>query len=276
MRPPAILVPLDGSESALAALPVAKVLSNLHQSSLCLAHVAEKEPADPELVNRLDRWAQGLDRVTIEVRAGEPAAQILRLANEIEPRMIVLCNRTTVMPRRMLGSTAAAVLGEASHPLVLVPPERGSAPWHLQHILVPHDGTPSTSVALKPAAELAELAGAELLVAHVTGVRAASAERGSLAASPYVDQPQHEWPAWTGEFFRRFACMCPLGRLHVRVLLACGNPAAELLRLAERHSTDLMVLAWRGVLKAPRAAVLREIVDQALCPLLVVRAEDRH
>jgi nucleotide-binding universal stress UspA family protein len=223
-------------------------------------------------VNRLKRWAQELERVTIEVRTGEPAAQILRLAEEIGPRVIVLCSRTAAMPRRMLGSTAAAVLCKASHPLVLVPPERGSAPWHLQHILVPHDGTPSTSAGLKPAAELAELAGAELLVAHVTGVRAAPGEPGSLTASPYVDQPQHEWPAWTDEFLRRLACMCPLGHLHVRMLLAHGNPAAELLRLAEQQSTDLMVLAWRGVLEAPRAAVLREIVDRARCPLLVVRA----
>jgi nucleotide-binding universal stress UspA family protein len=271
MRPPAILVPLDGSEGALAALPVARVLSKIHRSSLCLAHVAEKGPADPGLMSRLNRCAQELDKATIEVRTGEPAAQILRLAEEVEPRMIVLCKRTTARPRRMLGSTAAAVLRRAAHPLVLVPAERGSAPWHLQHILVPHDGTPSTSVGLRPAAELAELAGAELIVAHVTGVGAPPGEPGSLAASPYVDQPQHEWPAWTGEFFRRFACMCPLGHLHVRVLLACGNPAAALLRLAEQQSTDLVVLAWRRVLKAPQAAVLRAIVDQAHCPLLVVR-----
>ncbi len=272
MKPPAILVPLDGSEGALAALPVARVLSKIHQSSLYLAHVADKEPADPELVSRLKRWARELDSARIEVRAGEPAAQILRLAEEIESRMIVLCKLTAAMQPTGLGSTAAAVLCKASCPLVVVPPERGSAPWHLQHILVPHDGTPSTSVGLKPAAELAELAGADLLVAHVTGLGPAPREPGSLTASPYVDQPQHEWPAWTSEFVRRFACMCPLGHLHVRVLLAHGNPASELLRVAEEQSTDLLILAWRGVLEAPRAAILREIVARAHCPLMLVRA----
>jgi nucleotide-binding universal stress UspA family protein len=272
MTPQAILVPLDGSEDALAALPVAKVLAKIHQSSLCLAHVAEKEPADPELVSRLKHWARELDNAAIEVRAGEPAAQILRLAEQIGSRMIVLCKLTAAAPPRGLGSTAAAVLCKASCPLVVVPPERGSAPWHLQHVLLPHDGTPSTSVGLKPAAELAELAGAELLVAHVTGLGTGAGEPGSLTASPYVDQPQHEWPAWTSEFVRRFACMCPLGHVHARVLLAHGNPAAELLRLAEEQSTDLMVLAWRGVLQEPRAAILREIVAQAHCPLMLVRA----
>ena len=251
MSAPVILVPLDGSEAAMAALPVAKVLSRIEQSTLRLVHVAEKEPPEVELVNRLTLWAQDLGGATVEVRTGEPAAQILRLAEEIEPRMIVLCKNSTGMPRSVLGSTAAALLRDASCPLFVVPPERGSAPWHLHHILVPHDGTPSTSIGVRPAAELAELAGAELLVAHVTGLGPAPRERGSLTASPYVDQPQHEWPAWASEFFRRFACVCPLGHLHVRVLLAYGSPAAELLRLAEEQSADLMVLAWRGVLQAP-------------------------
>ena len=41
---------------------------------------------------------------------------------------------------------------------------------------------------------------AELLVVHVTDVRAAPAEPGSLTTPRYVDQPQHEWPAWASEF----------------------------------------------------------------------------
>jgi nucleotide-binding universal stress UspA family protein len=272
MSAPAILVPLDGSEAAMAALPVAKVLARIEQSVLCIVHVADREPLDAELVSQLTLWAQDLGGATIEVRTGEPAVQILRLAEEIEPRMIVLCKNSTGVPRSVPGSTAAALLRNASCPLVVVPRERGSAPWHLHHILVPHDGTPSTSVGVRPAAKLAELAGAELLIAHVTGLGPAPRERGSLTASPYVDQPQHEWPAWTSEFIRRFACMCPLGHLHARVLLAHGNPATELLRLAEEQSTDLMVLAWRGVLQAPRAAVLREIVAGARCPLMLARA----
>ena len=43
----------------------------------------------------------------------------------------------------MLGRTAMKVLQNAPCPVVLVPPERGATPWHLHHILVPHDGTPA-------------------------------------------------------------------------------------------------------------------------------------
>ena len=116
MRPPAILVPLDGSESSLAALPVARVLSKVHRSSLCLAHVSQKDPANPDVVRRLERCAQELEDATLEVRAGEPAAQILRLAGEIKSQMIVLCKLPAAVSPRGLGGTAAAVLCETHEP----------------------------------------------------------------------------------------------------------------------------------------------------------------
>jgi trehalose/maltose hydrolase-like predicted phosphorylase len=47
--------------------------------------------------------------------------------------------------------------------IALVPPERGTMSWHLHHVSIPHDGTPSTSTALRPAAEIAERGHAELL-----------------------------------------------------------------------------------------------------------------
>jgi nucleotide-binding universal stress UspA family protein len=163
------------------------------------------------------------------------------------------------------------VLHDAPCPVVLVPPERGATPWHLHHVLVPHDGTPSTSAALQPAAELAERGRAELLVVHVTDIKTAPAEAGSLTTPRYVDQPQHEWPAWTTEFLNRLACICPLGHLHARIFLAHGDIAAEILRLSEKQATDLIVLAWRGILEAPRAATMKGILREAHCPIMVVR-----
>jgi len=144
----------------------------------------------------------------------------------------------------------------------------------LRSVLVPHDGTPSTSAALRPAAQIAQHAGAELLVVHVTGVGTPVAEPGSLTAPRYVDQPQHGWPAWSNEFVSRLASMCPLGHLHVRMLLAQGNPAAEINRLATEQLTDLMVVAWRGVWQDPRAPILKDLLGEACCPIMVLRTTD--
>ena len=267
-----ILVPLDGSEQALAALPVAKVLGEIERAALRIVHVGKRGPPDAALLKRLRLAVPLLDDSTVDVRTGEPAAEILLAAGEMKPRLIVMCTHTAAKPRKMLGSTATDVLRNAPCPVVLVPPGRGSIAWHLHHVLVPHDGTPTTSAALRPAAELAERASAELLVAHVTDISAAPAEPGSFTTQRYVDQPQHEWPAWTSEFVKRLACICPLGHLHVRVVLAHGNPAAEIVRLAKKQSTDLMVLAWRGEWEVPRAATLKDILREAPCPIMVVRA----
>ena len=271
MSEPVILVPLDGSKQALAALPVARVLGEIERAALYILHVGEHEPAGEELRGQLGREAPMLDSFTIDARVGTPAVEILQVAGETKLRLIVMCKHSGAERGKMLGRTAMKVLHGAPCPVVLVPPERGATPWHLHHVLVPHDGTPTTSAALQPAAELAQHGHAELLVAHVTDIGAAPAEPGSLTTPRYVDQPQHEWPAWTSEFVKRLACVCPLGQLHVRILLAHGNPAAEILRLSERQSTDLIVLAWRGRWEAPRAATLKDILREAHCPIMMVR-----
>jgi len=272
MSKPIILVPLDGSKQALAGLPVAKVLGEIEQAALHILHVGEHKLTADELRSRLGRDTSVLNDFTIDARVGVPAVEILRGVGEIKPRAIVMCKHSGAEGEKMLGRTAMKVLHDARCPVVLVPPERGEAPWHLQHVLVPHDGTPSTSAALQPAAELAERVLAELLVVHVTDIKTAPAETGSLTTPRYVDQPQHEWPAWTTEFLNRLACICPLGHLQTRIFLAHGDIAAEVLRLSERQSTDLIVLAWRGIWEAPRAAALKNILREAHCPIMVVRA----
>lgn len=271
MSEPLILVPLNGSKQALAALPVAKVLGEIERAAVQILHVGEHELPREELRSQFGREAAVLDDFTIDVRVGTPAVEILQAAGEIKPRVIVMCKHSGAERGKMLGRTAMKVLHDALCPVVLVPPERGATPWHLHHILVPHDGTPSTSAALQPAAELAKRGRAELLVLHVADTRAAPAELGSLTTPRYVDQPQHEWPAWSSEFVKRLASACPLGDLHVRLLLAHGNTAAAILRLSEKQSTDLIVLAWRGIWEAPRAATLKDILREALCPVMVVR-----
>jgi len=266
-----ILVPLDGSQQALAALPVAKVLGEIEGAALHILQVGEHELAGEKLRSRLGREAPALNGFTIDARVGTPAVEILQVAKEVKPRVIVMCKHSGGERGKILGRTAMKVLHDAECPVVLVPSERGARPWHLHHVLVPHDGTPSTSAALQPAAELAERGRAELLVVHVTDIRVAPAEAGSLTTPRYVDQPQHEWPAWTSEFVYRLACICPLGHLHVRMLLAHGDTAAEILHLSERQSTDLIVLAWRGIWEAPRAGTLKHILREAQCPVLVAR-----
>ena len=59
--------------------------------------------------------------------------------------------------------------------------------------------------------------------------------------------------------------------LHARLLLAQGNPGAEILRVIAEQSTDLLVLGWQGRWAAKHAATLKAVVREAPCPTMVVR-----
>jgi len=167
------------------------------------------------------------------------------------------------------------VLEGATCPVVLVRPERGVVPWALHRLLLPHDGTPTTSVAIRPAVELARKTCAGLDVLHVVGPFADHhTERGSLTPPRYVDQPQHEWPAWLGEFVERLDSICPLGSLDVRMWLARGVPGDEVLRVASERGDDLIVLAWRGAWEGEHAATVKTVLQNAPCPVMLFRAQE--
>jgi nucleotide-binding universal stress UspA family protein len=175
-----------------------------------------------------------------------------------------------------LGSVARAVLCAAPCPVVLVPPARAGSSWHLRHLLLPHDGTPATAGAFRPALQLAERADANLLVLHVTAARSGPpAQPGSFTVPRYVDQAHHEWPAWSREFLQRAGCGCqsdPLNR--VRLALAVGEPPLEVLRVARDRHVDLIVIGWQGELEEQHAVTAKEIIRGTPCPLLFVRVDE--
>jgi len=268
-----ILLPLDGSQPALNALPVAKVFSALEDAPLRILHVSERAPPLPELARQLGVEPAELRGASIDSRAGEPAAVILDAAQKLRARVIVLCTHTAAArPADVLGRTALAVLRGGVCPVVLVNPELPLSGWTLRRVLLPHEGSPATSDAVRPGAELARLAGAELIVLQVAAPGAAlPQERGSLVPPFYLDQPQHEWPAWGAELIQRLGCVCPLSGITVRLLLGHGNPATEILRVAREQSADLIVLAWKGRWAPERAETIKAVVREAPCPAMVVR-----
>jgi nucleotide-binding universal stress UspA family protein len=273
MTEPVILLPLDGSQCALNALPVAKAFSALGKAPLHILHVAERAPPLVELAAQLGVSRAELRGATIDARLGEPATAILRAAEESHAHLIVLCTHTkAARPADVLGRTALAVLREAACPVVLVNPDLALGGWALRTVLLPHEGTPTTSDALRPGAELARLAGAELIVLQVAAAGATVPdERGTLGPPRYLDQPQHEWPAWGGEFLQRLACICPLADLQVRLMLARGTPATEILRVASAEAADLIVLVWKGHWEPEHAETLKGVVRDAPCPTMVAR-----
>jgi nucleotide-binding universal stress UspA family protein len=164
------------------------------------------------------------------------------------------------------GDLGAALCTSAQGDMVLFVASEARLPDRLANILVPHDGSPGTALALEAADQLAAGGRAEVVVLHVPGAEV-PAEPGSLPAPRMVDHVAYDLPDWREEFGRRFFQRSPglLRRLEVRV----GPVPESILAAARALPADLIVLGWRGVADQGRAVTLRTVCDSAPCPVLL-------
>jgi nucleotide-binding universal stress UspA family protein len=272
---PTVFVPLDGSQSATRALPVARALAQLEGGSLHIVHATEHARPAREVIGRLGTSPEALFGTVLDEVQGPAAEAIVRLAAQTREARIVMCVRgKAAAPGQEISPSTLQVLSEADCPVLVVRAERGPAPWTLRRLLLPHDGSPLTATAFGPALRLAGLASATLFVLHVatlTGVQAP----GAMPVPCYVDQPQHEWPEWSREFLERIEAFWELpADLRPRLFVSRGEPGEEILRFAAGRQIDLIGLAWHGSLARERAATLKEVILAAPCPVLFQRVDE--
>jgi nucleotide-binding universal stress UspA family protein len=178
-----ILVPLDGSQEALAALPFARALAVPGTELILLTVVSVADeviagtgqmlvPADQMTAIEEDRTrvpleelAQGLREaghtVRVEVAAGDPASSILDVAEERGATLIVMASRGRgALGRLIYGSVADRVAREAAVPtMVIRAAQREPGPVGITRLVVPLDGTPLAEGALAVAAGLSRRLG---------------------------------------------------------------------------------------------------------------------
>ena len=96
---------------------------------------------------------------------------------------------------------------------------------------------------------------------HCSRSREASVSTSSHCTSTtgsipsFTDQPQHEMPAWTREFIRRY---CPWGIGDVQLETRIGKIGELVPIVAEQCSCDLIALGWSQQLAPGRAPVVQE------------------
>jgi nucleotide-binding universal stress UspA family protein len=273
-----VLVALDGSPAAAAALPVARALAAQLGAELAVLHVLDRDSTETEAAvrQRLALDTGPAPAPKLYLRRGEPAEEILRAAAEPGVAMVVLATHGRVVEiGRGLGRTAEAVVAGTDRPVLLVRPEAvGTAPTvpPFTRLLVPLDGTPGTAVALQPVVELAERLNAAIdLLFVVDPNQPPPGEPGSMHAPQYLDQPQHEWPQWVEEFVSRLACACAGCRpgTPITVSIGFGDVGQEVARAAVERQASAIVLVRRSRLQAGRAPRLRAILANAPCPVIV-------
>lgn len=292
-----VLVALDGSELSEKALPYAVRLARTVETSLHLVTVWEESERDliaenvPDSEAVLKRGAEhwerylgdlatglrkeGLD-VETEVVLGEAAPEILNLADRLQPGYLVVASHgRSGLSRWRYGSVAGRLVHEALVPTLIVGPEAlqvDAGEAAVQRILVPLDGSPLAETALRPAADLADKLGAQLVIAqavqwttqaimygvadvNVTKVDDALTE----AAALYLSRVQ----GW----------LKPDKEIETTVLH--GPPADALIQLVAERDIDLVVMTSHTRTGVARA-VLGSVADRLLqskAPVLLVRPE---
>jgi nucleotide-binding universal stress UspA family protein len=272
-----VFVALHGRPSSERALQMGRLVADALSAPLHGLFVWSA-PIPPHDVARMCQLPErALHGVVLDVAVGDAAERLVELAQAQPTSLFVVSAPDAQVDPLGLGSSAARALA-GSPAAIIVVRENMRIPDRLSHILVPLDGTPSTANSIGPAAELACQAGAAIDIVHVgaSGHRSIppeDAEPGSMHTPRYVDQPQHEWPAFSEEFLDRFLgaiAHCPAD-VPTRMYLGAGQPAAEILRFASELSSDLIVLVWHGDLDAQHGEVFEQVMRAAPCPVLVLK-----
>jgi nucleotide-binding universal stress UspA family protein len=265
-----ILVPLDGSPLAEAALPPAVALAARLGARVTLLHVLEADaPAtvhgEPHLVSATAadlylhaiaaRWAGRGAELLTHVHpnlAHDVARGIAEHTIELGADLIALCTHGHGGVRGFLfGSIAQQVLRRSPAPVLLVEPSydgRPAPPFDLRVLLLPLDGTPDAREALPLAVALAAATRARLHIARVvptlgklSGRDIPGATMSPAATSALLDIEQEDA---RGQL-QRILDDQP-ATLQITAEVRRGDVAEELDRAAERVNADLVIMSTHG------------------------------
>ncbi len=252
-----LLVALDSGPDGEELLTSARVLAHASGWSLRGLHV-KPSAADPAL----ELPARLTTNTEVREAIGDPVDEILAAADNDD----VVAFTVRGAGEEGVGLVADALLTRATQTLFVVRP--GMRPiTSLRRIVVPLEGSPSSSAAMRLTDDVFCRPGREIVVVHV-GTADTPDEPGSLPAPRMVDQEQYEWSSWHEEFTMRFAT-CPMGGKH-RTVVRVGDPQEVIVGESRRPPADLIVLAWGGVFTKGHSTLLRGILKDAPCPLLLV------
>jgi nucleotide-binding universal stress UspA family protein len=310
-----LLVPLDGSALAEQSLPYARILATTLQAKVCLLRVVTEAPHDDVLAESMsaiyamhdplvlpkerqqhtydmlrqnaERYlgshadplqAAGLD-VTLDVRFGPAADEIVESALGQHVTMIVMATHGYGgFKRWALGSVTDKVIHATSTPTFIVRAEEPARARTLKRILVPLDGSALARQALPLATEVAESAGAELLLMQAIAAPIEAYPGFSPRGRP-VPQLAEALAAQRDHALSDLGAQADKLRAYgvsVSAEVIPGYAADVLVDEAARREVDLIVMATHGYSGLKRWA-LGSVADKVLhattTPLLLVRAQ---
>jgi nucleotide-binding universal stress UspA family protein len=153
----------------------------------------------------------------------------------------------------------------------MTPGEEGTAMARVEwkRILCPVDFSETARAALETAIELASKFDSEIVLVHAYPIPGYTFPDGSAVASSRMlqDEATRHLEEW-----RLLAVKG--GAKHVTVETAVGDPAGEIVRIAQEAKIDLVVMGTHGrtgIEHALMGSIAERVVRRAKCPVLTVR-----
>ncbi len=294
-----ILVPLDGSKMAEAALPAAGFLAEKFGGFITLLHVIEKDAprqvhGQPHLqdaaaaqsyLNETARHA-GLEKILVKTHVHTPgvgnvAQSILAHTSESEHDSVVMCSHGRGRALHLfLGSIAQEVMAMGPVPVLVTRPDKGGKipSFSCSALLLPLDDEPDHGRALPVSRELARTCGASLhllrVIPDLSTLSGTEAVKGRFMPGTTARLLELSAHAAEGFLRSRIESLAEAGfEAHAHVLR--GNPPDVIVRAAGELGIDLIVLATHGKsgMKAFWAgSVAHHVCGQSRIPLLLIKA----
>src|SRR5687767_5329791 len=264
---PTILCAVDFSEASRAALRGSALIARHFGARLVVLTVEDPLLTeaidlgtgvvwDPETtrseLSQFTRRAlidESLDGVELifEVQVGNPAHEILTTARGRACDLIVMSTHgLTGMRKMFFGSTTERVLRETTIPVLATPPAL-RLPGHTEElrrtigrILVPVDLTPASAAQVRIAAAIAAALTLPLLLTSVV-----EPIRSPLAAKLHLGSIDHERRTRAEDALAALATPV-MSKASVESLVAFGDPAEEIAKLARERQAGLIVIGLHG------------------------------
>lgn len=292
-----IVLPLDGSRIAEAALPHGRALARAFHAETVLLRVVATDRAEPDRVTNVLDWqlrcrhAEGylsricgclkLDdcRVTTVVSEGRAAEEIVRYANSRDVDVAVLsAGGEGGLGAVQLGGTASKVLAGLRTSVLLVPPsprDAAEAEQAYRLILVPADGSPGSGWAARIAAAIAIACGAKLLLARIVPATELPGSAGySRETRRLAERLTQAARLEAAESLRLLRSQLP-PELDVEMRIVVAPSVSRAINdLAEARQADLMVASAHGFDREMQwryGPVTERLLAHAKRPILVLQ-----
>ncbi len=258
-----ILVPLDGSELAEAALAPALAFAEALSADVVLLRVVVPLAIklDPDLYQNVIARAQKVAKTYLnsiqsrsafssvclegEIVVGKAAESIIDYAQENEIDLIVMSSHgRSGISRWVYGSVADKILYHATCATAVIHPQVETIPFTHKRILVPLDGSPLAECALKPALKLAQAVSAELMLLRVTFMPLLPP--GPVPGWPGTEVVMNEDEQEAKAYLQRVQDSLPDAPIQLHVHIATSPVAEAIIDMADKLQVDLIVMSSHG------------------------------